>query len=85
MCVSPFIKYMLLSVVVGTLVIFAIFFENLFYAIPMMIFAIIQSRVKCPKCGTPILKDTNGWYLFTVRSTCRTCGHDTMLCDEGKK
>jgi len=85
MCLSAFVKYMLLSVIVGTLVIFAIFFENLFYALPMMVFAIIQSRVKCSKCDNPILKDKNGWYLFTVRSKCRSCGHDTMLCDEGKK
>ena len=41
MCLSSFLKYMLLSVVVGTLIIFSIFFENLFYALPAMIFAII--------------------------------------------
>jgi len=73
---------MLLSVIVGTLVIFAIFFENLFYALPLMVAAIIQSRMVCPKCKTPILKDKNGWYIFTMRPTCRTCGHDTMICDE---
>jgi len=76
---------MLLSVTVGTLVIFAIFFENLFYALPAMVFAIMWSKIKCPKCAEPILKDTNGWYLFTMRSTCRHCGHDTMICDESKK
>jgi len=84
MCLSSFIKYMLLSVVVGTLIIFSIFFENLFYALPAMVFAIIWSKITCPKCGTPILKDKNGWYLFTVRPTCRTCGHDTMICGEEK-
>jgi len=84
MCLSSFIKYMLLSVVVGTLIIFSIFFENLFYALPAMVFAIIWSKITCPKCGTPILKDKNGWYLFTVRPTCRTCGHDTMICSEEK-
>jgi ribosomal protein S27E len=80
MCISSFLKYMLLSVVVGTLIIFSIFFENLFYALPAMIFAIIWSKITCQKCGTSILKDTNGWYMFTVRSACRTCGHDTMIC-----
>ena len=84
MCLSSFIKYMLLSVVVGTLIIFSIFFENLFYALPAMVFAIIWSKITCPKCGAPILKDKNGWYLFTVRPTCRTCGHDTMICGEEK-
>ncbi len=81
MCVPPYVKYMLLSVTVGVLVIFAIFFENLFYAVPAMIFAIMQSRMKCSKCGEAILKDKNGWYIFTMRSTCRHCGHDTMVCD----
>jgi len=85
MCISSFLKYMLLSVVVGTLVIFAIFFENLFYALPAMVFAIMWSKITCPKCKEPILKDTNGWYWFTMRSTCRHCGHDTMICDESKK
>ena len=81
MCIPPYVKYMLLSVAVGVLVIFAIFFENLFYAVPAMIFAIMQSRMKCSKCGEAILKDKNGWYIFTMRSTCRHCGHDTMVCD----
>jgi len=85
MCLSSFLKYMLLSVTVGTLVIFAIFFENLFYALPLMVVAIMQSRIVCSKCKTPILKDKNGWYIFTMRPTCRTCGHDTMICNESKK
>ncbi len=75
---------MLLSVVVGTLIIFAVFYDRVFYFVPAMVFAIIWSRIKCPKCGTSILKDERGWYLFTVRSTCRTCGYDTMICGEGK-
>jgi transposase-like protein len=76
---------MLLSVAVGTLVIFAIFFENIWYFIPAMIAAIAQSRVKCPKCLSSIAKDKNGWYMLTMRPTCRTCGHDTMICSENKK
>ena len=64
MCISAFIKYMLLSVAVGTLIIFAVFYDRIFYFIPAMVFAIIWSRIRCPKC--------------------RTCGHDTMICDEGK-
>ena len=84
MCISAFLKYMLLSVVVGTLVIFAVFYDRVFYFIPAMVFAIIWSRIRCPKCETPILKDDRGWYMFTMRSKCRTCGHDTMICDEGK-
>ncbi|CAA6808193.1 MAG: Unknown protein [uncultured Sulfurovum sp.] len=85
MCLSSFVKYMLLSVIVGTLVIFAIFFENIYYFIPAMVAAIIQSKMVCSKCKTPILKDKNGWYIFTVRPKCRTCGHDTMICSEKKK
>ncbi len=46
-----------------------------------MIFAIIQSRIRCPKCGNSILKDKNGWYIFTMRTTCRHCGQDTLLCE----
>ena len=80
MCISSFLKYILLSVIVGTMVIFAIFFENLYYYLPAMMAAIMQSRVLCQKCQTPIFKDKNGWYIFTVRPTCRTCGHDTMIC-----
>ena len=71
---------MLLSIVVGTLVIFSIFFENLFYLLPLMITAIVQSRISCPNCKEPILKDKNGWYIFTMRPTCRHCGHDSMIC-----
>jgi len=81
MCISPFIKYMFLSIVVGTLIIFAVFSENLFYLLPIMIFSIIWSRIRCPKCTESILKDKNGWYLFSMRPTCRHCGHNTMLCE----
>jgi ribosomal protein S27AE len=72
---------MFLSLVVGGLIILSIFAENLFYFLPIMIFAIIQSRMTCPKCKTAILKDHNGWYMFTLRRTCRTCGQDTLLCE----
>ena len=73
MCIPPYVKYILLSVTVGVLVIFSIFFENIFYVVPAMIFAIMQSRMKCDNCGEAILKDKNGWYIFTMRSTCRHC------------
>jgi len=85
MCIPPYVKYLLLSAAVGVLVIFAIFFENLFYAVPAMIFAIMQRRIKCSNCGEPILKDKNGWYIFTMRSACRHCGHDTMVCNKDGK
>lgn len=72
---------MFLSIIIGSLVILSIFTENLFYALPIMVFAIIQSRISCPKCKQPILKDKNGWYIFTMRTTCRHCGQDTLLCE----
>jgi DNA-directed RNA polymerase subunit RPC12/RpoP len=81
MCFSSYLKYLFLSIIVGALIIFSIFSENLFYFLPIMIFAIVQSRIKCPKCGSAILKDRNGWYLFTMRTTCRHCGQDTLLCE----
>ena len=81
MCFSSFVKYMLISIVIGSLVILSIFAENLFYLLPIMVFSIIQSRIRCPKCKESIMKDKNGWYLFTMRPTCRHCGHDTMLCE----
>lgn len=46
-----------------------------------MVFAIVQSRIICPKCKQSILKDKNGWYIFTMRTTCRHCGQDTLLCE----
>ena len=72
---------MFLSIVIGSLIILSIFAENLFYLLPVMVFSIIQSRIKCPKCSNPILKDKNDWYIFTMRTTCRHCGQDTLLCD----
>lgn len=80
MCIPPFFKYMLLALIVGVLLVLAVFLEKQFYLLPMMVFAIIWSRVRCTKCQEPILKDKNGWYMFTVRPTCRHCGQDTMLC-----
>jgi len=84
MCFSSFTKYMLLSVVVGILVIFSIFLESLFYILPLMVIAIMQSRISCPNCDEAILKDKNGWYMFTLRPTCRHCGYDTMICKKKK-
>jgi len=72
---------MFLSIVIGSLIILSIFSENLFYFLPIMVFAIMQSRVTCPKCKTSLLKDKNGWYIFTLRTVCRTCGQDTILCE----
>jgi hypothetical protein len=81
MCFSAYLKYLFLSIVVGGLVILSIFSGNLFYLLPVMVFAIIWSRIRCPKCAEPLLKDKNGWYIFTMRTTCRHCGQDTLLCD----
>jgi len=81
MCIPAYLKYVIVSVSIGALVILSIFAENLFYALPVMVFAIIQSRILCPKCHESILKDKNGWYIFTLRTTCRHCGQDTLLCE----
>ena len=81
MCIPAYVKYILLSVIVGFLVILSIFSANLFYIIPIMVLAIMQSRITCPKCKQSILKDKRGWYLFTMRNTCRHCGQDTLLCE----
>ena len=83
MCIPPYIKYMMLAIVVGTLVILAVFYNRPFYFVPTLVFAIVWSRVKCQKCNNPILKDDRGWYLFTMRPTCRHCGQDTLVCVEG--
>ena len=80
MCIPAYVKYMLLSTIVGFLVILSIFSANLFYVIPVMVLAIIQSKVICPKCKQSILKNKDGWYLFTMRNICRHCGQDTLLC-----
>jgi len=81
MCIPPYIKYMFLAIIVGTLVILAVFYSRIFYFVPTLVFAIIWSRIKCNKCGVPMLKDKNGWYIFTMRPTCRHCGQDTLLCE----
>jgi hypothetical protein len=73
---------MFLSVVGGTLIILSIFAENLFYFLPIMVFAIIQSKITCPHCANPLLKDKNGWYIFSMRSTCRHCAKSTNECVE---
>ena len=73
---------MFLSIVIGALIILSIFAENLFYLLPIMVFSIIQSRLSCPHCHAPILKDKNNWYVFTMRTTCRHCGKNTNTCVE---
>ncbi len=81
MCFPKYVQYMLLAVVVGTLVILAVFYHRPFYYIPAFVFAVIWSRVCCIKCGSSLLKEPNGWYLFRMRPVCRHCGQDTMLCE----
>ena len=81
MCIPSYYKYIFLFLVVGTLVIFVVFYDRLFYFVPIFIFSIIWSRIRCPKCGESLLKDKNGWYIFTMRTTCRHCGQDTLLCE----
>jgi len=81
-CIPAYVKYILLSVMVGLFVILSIFYtHSTLQLVIAMFFAILQSRVNCPKCGNSILKDKNGWYIFTVRTICRHCGQDTMLCE----
>ena len=80
MCIPVYYKYLFLAIVVGTLVILAVFYDRAFYFIPAFVFAIFWSRIRCLKCNEPILKDQNGWYIFTMRSICRHCGQDTLLC-----
>ena len=81
MCISSYMKYMVLSLIIGSLIILSIFSENLYLLFPTMILAIIWSRITCPKCGESLWKDQNGWYIFTVRTTCRHCGQDTSQCE----
>lgn len=81
MCIPPYAKYLSLAIAVGTLVILAVFYDRVYYFIPTFVFAILWSRIRCLKCREPILKDKNGWYIFTMRSTCRHCGQDTLLCE----
>jgi hypothetical protein len=80
MCLSSFLKYISLAVIIGSLIILSIFSENLFYLAPVMVFSIMWSKIACSKCKTPLLKDKNGWYMFTMRPTCRTCGENTLSC-----
>jgi ribosomal protein S27AE len=81
-CIPAYIKYILLGVMVGLFIILSIFYTHSTLQLGVaMFFAILQSRINCPKCGNSILKDKNGWYIFTVRTTCRHCGQDTMLCE----
>ena len=81
-CIPAYVKYIILGVLVGLFIILSIFYTQSILQMGLaMVFAIMQSRVYCPKCGNSILKDKNGWYIFTVRTTCRHCGQDTMLCD----
>ena len=81
MCIPQYYKYLFLAIIVGTLVILAVFYDRVFYFIPALVFAILWSRVRCIKCHETILKDKNDWYIFTMRSTCRHCGQDTLLCE----
>ena len=81
-CIPAYVKYITLAISVGMLVILSVFYAgNLVPMVLAMVFAIMQSRVKCPKCENPLLKDKNGWYIFTMRPTCRHCGQDTLLCE----
>ena len=81
-CIPAYIKYILLGVMVGLFIILSIFYTHSTLQLGVAMFlAILQSRINCPKCGNSILKDKNGWYIFTVRTTCRHCGQDTMLCE----
>ena len=81
-CIPAYAKYIILGVMVGLFIILSIFYTQSILQMGLaMVFAIIQSRINCPKCGNPILKDKNGWYIFTMRTTCRHCGQDTMLCE----
>lgn len=85
MCISSYKQYLFLSVIIGFLIIFSIFTEKLFYLLPIMVFSIVQSRIKCPHCDNPLLKDKNGWYIFTMRTTCRHCAKNTNTCIELQK
>jgi ribosomal protein S27E len=81
MCIPSYYKYLFLAIIIGSLIILSVFYDRVFYLVPAFIFAIAWSRIRCPKCTESILKDKNGWYIFTMRSTCRHCGQDTLLCE----
>ena len=81
-CIPAYAKYIILGIMVGLFIILSIFYTQSILQLGLaMVFAILQSRIICPKCGKPILKDKNGWYIFTMRTTCRHCGQDTLLCE----
>ncbi len=81
-CIPAYARYIILGVMVGLFIILSIFYTQSTLQLGLaMVFAILQSRINCPKCGKPILKDKNGWYIFTMRTTCRHCGQDTLLCE----
>ena len=82
MCIPAYAKYIVLGVSVGLLIILSVFYtHSIVQLVFAMILAIVQSRIVCPKCGNALLKDKNGWYIFTLRTTCRHCGQDTLLCE----
>jgi hypothetical protein len=82
LCIPAYVKYITLGVLVGFFIILSVFYTyNIAQLVLAFILAIAQSRVLCPKCANPILKDKNGWYVFTVRTICRHCGQDTLLCE----
>lgn len=81
-CIPAYVKYITLSILVGLFIILSVFYTDSTLQLGLaMFFAILQSRIRCPKCNEPILKDKNGWYMFTVRTPCRHCGQDTLLCE----
>ncbi|RLA66735.1 MAG: hypothetical protein DRQ78_03610 [Epsilonproteobacteria bacterium] len=80
-CIPAYFKYIILGILVGFFIVISVFYtHSVLQLVLVMILAIAQSRVQCPKCKTPILKDKNGWYIFTMRTPCRHCGQDTLLC-----
>ena len=82
MCIPQYAKYIILGILVGFFVILSVFYTHSTLQLGLaLVFAITQSRIRCPKCDESILKDKNGWYIFTMRPTCRHCGQDTLLCE----
>ncbi len=82
MCIPSYAKYITLGTLVGFFIILSVFYTDSTIQLGLaLVFAIAQSRVTCPKCKHPILKDKKGWYIFTMRTTCRHCGQDTLLCE----
>lgn len=82
MCIPSYVKYIFLGMAVGLLIILSVFYtHSTLQLVLAMMLAIVQSRITCPKCGNSILKDKNGWYIFTMRTACRHCGQDTLLCE----